>query len=228
MTARNTKEKVCWIVGAGPCSGLENEGFTPAAGDYIIAADGGLRYLEAIGVKPDLIVGDFDTLGYEPEYENVVKLQVMKDWTDTFVSMEKGMERGYKTFVFFGCLGGKLEHTVANLQHLVWLAERGCRGWMTDGRVWASAICGGTPACGAKSARLTFPLRQEGMVSVFAMGGPAEGVAISGLKYGLQDGELSSSFPLGVSNEFTGEKGEIGVRKGTLLIMAELPGPVIE
>ena len=165
-----------------------------------------------------MIVGDFDTLGYEPEHENVVRLQREKDWTDTFVAMEKGVELGYETFVFYGCLGGKLEHTVANLQHLVWLADRGLIGWMTDGRVKVTAISGR----GTKSGHLTLPARDRGMVSVFCMGDIAEGVTLSGLKYSLQGGELTGSFPLGVSNEFIGETAEISVRRGTLLVMTEI------
>lgn len=214
---RESGKKICYIIGASPCSGMGGEGFEPKTGDYVIAADGGLKYLEAAGVHPDLIVGDFDTLGYEPAHENMVRLQREKDWTDTFVSMEKGVKLGYETFVFYGCLGGKLEHTVANLQHLVWLSERRMMGWMTDGRVWVTALSGD----GAKSGHLTLPACKQGMVSVFCMGDKAEGVTLQGLKYTLQDGELSGAFPLGVSNEFVGEIAEISVRKGTLLVITE-------
>ena len=204
-------------MGAGPCGGPGGGCFAPKEGDYVIAADGGLRYLEEAGAEPDMIVGDFDTLGYEPDHGNVVLLQREKDWTDTFVAMEKGAELGYRQFVFYGCLGGRLEHTVANLQHLTWLSQRGMGGWMTDGRVWATAVSGD----GAKSGCLTLPARDRGMVSVFCMGDAAEGVTLSGLKYCLQDAELSGSFPLGVSNEFVGERAEISVKKGTLLVITE-------
>ena len=216
INSKKEKEPCCWIVGAGPCSGLTEEGFSPEQGDYIIAADGGLRYLEAAGVRPDMVVGDFDTLGFEPAHDNVVRLQVMKDWTDTFVAMEKGAELGYRFFVFHGCLGGKLEHTMANLQHLVWLARRGMTGWMTDGRVWVTAIF--SDDC-AKSGRLTLPARDRGMVSVFCMGDKAQSVTLKGLKYTLDDAELTGSFPLGVSNEFIGAPADIEVKKGCLLVM---------
>ena len=227
INSKKEKEPCCWIVGAGPCSGLVDEGFSPEEDDYIIAADGGLRYLEAAGVRPDMVVGDFDTLGFEPAHDNVVRLQVMKDWTDTFVAMEKGAELGYRFFVFHGCLGGKLEHTMANLQHLVWLARRGMTGWMTDGRVWVTAICGdvcedGAVGCGddcAKSGRLTLSARDRGMVSVFCMGDTAQGVSLKGLKYTLDHAELTGFFPLGVSNEFIGEPADIEVKKGCLLVM---------
>ena len=217
MSFEGTREKVCYIISASPCSGFEGGSFAPEEDDYVIAADGGLKHLEAAGVQPDMIVGDFDTLGYEPEHENVVQLQVEKDWTDTFVAMEKGAELGYETFVFYGCLGGKLEHTIANLQHLNWLANHGMTGWMTDGRCWLTAISGD----GTKSGHLILPARDRGMVSVFCMGDTADGVTLLGLKYGLQNGQLTGSFPLGVSNEFVGETAEISVRRGTLLVVIE-------
>ena len=178
-----------------------------------------------------MIVGDFDTLGFEPTHDNVVRLQVMKDWTDTFVAMEKGAELGYRNFVFHGCLGGKLEHTIANLQHLVWLAGRGMTGWMTDGRVWVTAICGNVDESGvddcpkdcpndfAKSGRLMFSARDRGMISVFCMVDRAQGVTLKGLKYTLDDAQLTGSFPLGVSNEFIGEPASIEVKKGCLLVV---------
>jgi len=216
-------EGTCYIIGAGPCGNLREEGFAPGPEDYIIAADGGLRYLEEADVKPHMVVGDFDTLGYEPDHENVIRLQVEKDWTDTFVAMETGEKLGYRTFMFFGCLGGRLEHTVANLQHLTWLCERGLAGWMAgEGRL-VTAVCG-TPA---KSGRLAFPSAAEGgpragmLISVFSMTDRSEGVSIQGLKYRLQDGELTNRFPLGVSNEFTGERAEISVREGVLLVVVE-------
>ncbi len=218
MEFRYNEAPICYIFGASPCSGFRSgKTFSLKKEDYVIAADGGLRYLETLGVKPDLIVGDFDTLGYEPKHENVVRLQTEKDWTDTFVAMEKGVELGYKTFVFFGCLGGKLEHTIANLQHLVWLSQRGMTGWMSDGRCWLTAVSGN----GAKSGRLVFSNRGWGMISVFCHSDRAEGVTLQGLKYTLRDAELTNAFPLGVSNEFVGETAEISVKKGTLLVAVE-------
>lgn len=207
-------------MGAGPCGEIR---FRPQTGDYVIAADGGLKHLEKAGIHADMVVGDFDTLGYEPEHENVVRLQVMKDWTDTFVAMEKGVELGYGNFLFYGCLGGRLEHTVANLQHLAWLAERGLTGWMYGEDRWVTAVC----ASPAKSASLFFSGEAEGgpqagkLISVFSLSDRSEGVTIKGLKYQLQDAELTSGFPLGVSNEFTGEKAEISLKKGVLLVITE-------
>ena len=220
------KQPICYIVGAALCDEVR---FVPEAEDYVIAADGGLRYLEAAGIRADMVVGDFDTLGYEPDHDNVIRLQREKDWTDTFVAMEKGVELGYQIFVFYGCLGGKIEHTMANLQHLAWLSQRGLQGWMTDGRCWLTAVSGcseddrgSKPDRSSACGRLVLPARLAGMVSVFCHSDRAEGVTIQGLKYTLQDAELTNGFPLGVSNEFVGERAEISVKKGTLLVAVEV------
>ena len=207
----------CYIIGAGPCTGLKKEGFSPAEGDYIIAADGGLAYLEEAGVKADLVVGDFDTLGYEPDHENVLRLQREKDWTDTFVAMEKGLELGYRRFEFYGCLGGRLEHTVANLQHLAWLSDRGLEGVMKGENRLVTTVSGG----GGQTGRLHLKPRSEGLISVFSLTERSGGVTLKGLKYTLENAELTNSFPLGVSNEFTGTAAEISVEEGTLLVIVE-------
>lgn len=235
---------ICYIVGAGPCGALD---FEAGPEDYIIAADGGLRHLAAAGIRADMVVGDFDTLGKAPAHENIVRLQVIKDVTDTFVAMEKGIELGYRNFVFYGCLGGKLEHTMANLQHLAWLAERGMKGWMiedaggaddhmAEGRV-ITALKGpgmlsfaevpdGESRIEAARREAAAEGREEtsiqgtlGLVSVFAHTDQAEGVTLTGMKYPLTDASLTNGFPLGISNEFSGPASMIKVEKGILLVV---------
>lgn len=228
------EQPVCYIVGAGPCGSLD---FVPKKEDCVIAADGGLRYLKEAGIHADMVVGDFDTLGYEPAHENVVKLQVMKDWTDTFVAMEKGQELGYETFVFYGCLGGKPEHTIANLQHLAWLTDRGMTGWLAGEDRIITMLKGpdmlSFPPVADGEQRMEQARHQAaeegrdpetvqgtlGLVSVFAHTEKAKGVTLRGLKYPLKDAELTNTFPLGISNEFTGQAAEIRVAEGMLLIV---------
>lgn len=228
------EQPVCYIVGAGPCGRLD---FFPKKEDCVIAADGGLRYLKEAGIHADMVVGDFDTLGYEPAHENVVKLQVMKDWTDTFVAMEKGRELGYETFVFYGCLGGKPEHTIANLQHLAWLTDRGMTGWLAGedriitmlkgpGALFFPPVADGAQRMEQARRKAAEEGRDPetvqgtlGLVSVFAHTGKAKGVTLRGLKYPLKDAELTNTFPLGISNEFTGQAAEIRVTEGMLLIV---------
>ena len=107
-------------------------------------------------------------------------------------------------------MGGRLDHTYANLQTLAYLVDHGARGFLLGGDFAVTAL---------KEDRLAFPAGLTGPVSVFCPGEPAEGVSIEGLYYPLQDAVLTSGFPLGVSNQFTGVPASVSVRRGTLLVM---------
>ena len=114
------ENRICYVVGAmslslslRPC---------PAPGDYVIAADRGYDSLMAYGVNPDLVVGDFDSLGEVPNHPNVIQLPAEKDDTDMVFALRQGLDLGYRRFVMLGGVGGRLEHTLGNLQLLDWLA----------------------------------------------------------------------------------------------------------
>ena len=98
--------KTCYIVGAGKNYGLD---FTPQNGDYIIAADGGLKYLQEAGIKSDLIIGDFDSITETPLNATVIKLNVDKDDTDTLAAVRKGIQLGFDTFKIYCGTGGITE-----------------------------------------------------------------------------------------------------------------------
>ena len=116
---------ICYIVGAGEDCGLD---FTPTAEDLVIAADGGYEKLRQASIRPDLVIGDFDSLGAAPEGEKVITLPVVKDVTDTWAAIELGKERGYGEFWLYGCTGGRFEHTMANVQTLAALAAAAALG----------------------------------------------------------------------------------------------------
>lgn len=204
------EQGICYLIGAGRNTGLD---FTPTANDYVIAVDGGLTFLEEAGIAPDLIIGDFDTLGYCPEGPNVIRLDTAKDDTDTLAALREGIRRGYSMFHLYCGTGGRIDHTIANLQLLAFLAQDGRQGFLHEGETVLTAITDGT---------LYLPPREGGYLSVFACSEQAEGVFLRGLKYELEDACLTNTFPLGTSNEFMGPAGSISVRKGTLLIV--LPG----
>ena len=196
---------ICHIVGAGEMGGAKID-FRP--GDYLIAADGGYTEVLAQGLKPDLAVGDFDSLGSVPQHENVVQHPVMKDDTDMMLAVKLGFEKGYTRFFIYGALGGRLDHTLANIQTLMYIANRGGQGWVI-GDCCLTAIHNGE-ACFDESA--------AGVVSVFCLSGEARGVDIKGLLYEVDDHTMFSDIALGVSNEFTGKRARISVKDGTLVI----------
>ena len=197
----------CYVVGAGEfCP----RGLTPGPGDLVIAADGGFAALEGLGRSPDLVVGDFDSLGHRPDHPHVVALPVEKDDTDMHSAIRLGWERGYRAFRLYGGTGGRIDHTLANLQCLTWLSRRGCRGELYGENWTAAAVTDGA---------LTFDASHRGYVSVFCQGDRAEGVTLRGLKYPLDSAALTPDVTLGVSNEFTGAESSIAVRTGTLLVV---------
>lgn len=179
------------------------------AEDYVIAADGGLRHTQALGIVPAEILGDFDSLGYVPEGATIYPVE--KDDTDAMLAARRGLELGLREFVFYGALEGpRLDHTVANFQTLQFLADRGTRGFLVGRDTLVTVV---------KNGSLTFPAGAEGNLSVFCMGPDARGVTERGLYYGLTNGVLTAGFPLGASNHFTGEQAVISVEEGSLLVL---------
>ena len=112
------------------CAGDFKELAAPVtAQDLVIAADSGLRHTEAIGLKPDIIMGDFDSLGYVPEGAEVYPVE--KDDTDSMLAIKKGLEAGCDRFYIYGGLDGKwVDHTVANFQALHYLCDHGACGYL--------------------------------------------------------------------------------------------------
>ncbi len=208
------RQRICRVVGAG-------EGFAPfaplsahAQGDLLIAADGGLCACQAAGVVPDVILGDFDSLGHVPSGDNVLRWPEMKDDTDMMLAIRLGLEKGYRTFYLYGGCGGRFDHTLANLQALAFLAGQGAVGYLFEG--------GQTLTC-VRSGRACFPALEEGILSVFSMCGKVGGVTLQGLLYPLADGELFPDVPLGVSNHFTGAQACVQVKNGALTLAWDVP-----
>ena len=179
--------------------------------DLVIAADGGLVHTQALGITPDVVLGDFDSLGYTPEGANVFPVE--KDDTDAMLAVRQGLSRGYEKFILYGSLDGpRLDHTVANFQTLQFLADRGALGILVGRNSVAAVI---------KNGKVSFPAEAEGTVSVFCHGSEAKGVTLEGLYYPLNNGTLTCGFPLGASNHFTGASSSVTVEDGSLLVIWE-------
>ena len=177
--------------------------------DVIIAADGGFQHAEKLGLTPNVILGDFDSLGYAPEGSNVFPVE--KDDTDTMLALRQGLKMGCDRFLLYGSLDGpRLDHTVANFQALQFLADHGAYGYLIGKDYLVTVL---------KDGGLGFQQTAEGIVSLFCSGPDARGVTLKNLYYPLEDGRLTAGFPLGVSNRFTGKSAEIYVKSGSLLIL---------
>ncbi len=201
----------CYLIGAGD---FTPRGLTPHPGDLLIAADGGYRSLEKMGLKPDLLVGDFDSLGFRPQDVPILTFPVEKDDTDMGLALAEGWTRGYRSFALYGADGGRLDHTVANLQLLGGASARGAQVRMA---------CTASDWWAVTDGVLALPPRPEGtVVSVFCHGTRAQGVTLRGLQYPLLDATLTCDRPLGVSNAYRATQASVTVARGTLLVYVAL------
>lgn len=174
--------------------------------DYIIAADGGYAHTQNLGITPHAILGDFDSLGFTPENADVFPVE--KDDTDAMLAVRRGLSLGYREFLIYGALDGpRVDHTLAALQTLLFLSCHGARGILAGVSQLATVI---------KEETFTFPETAQGILSLFAMGAPAE-VTLENLHYSLEKGTLTTDFPLGVSNHFTGKAASVTVTEGALI-----------
>ena len=200
--------KTCHIFCAGGFAGLLEP---PAKGDLILAADGGLRHTQALGLAPDGVLGDFDSLGYTPAGPEVERFPVEKDDTDSMLAIKLGLAQGCRRFLLYGAMDGpRLDHTVANFQALAYLTGHGAFGYLVGLTTLATVLAPG---------QLTFAPQDEGILSVFCLGAEAGGVNLRGLQYPLDNATLTASFPLGVSNHFLGKAAQVSLAAGQLLIL---------
>ena len=122
--------KRCFIYAAGTFSGLRER---PREGDLQIAADAGLHLCERLGVRPDVVLGDFDSMDVRQAPPDCIRVPVEKDDTDTMLALREGLRRGCDTFYLYGATGGaRLDHTLANLQSLAFLLRHRARGYLYD------------------------------------------------------------------------------------------------
>ncbi len=195
----------CYIIGAGDFFGFAKR---PCGDDFVIAADGGYAVCQKEGIAPNLILGDFDSLGWVPKDGNVLRAPVEKDDTDMMLAVKEGLKRGCTRFHIYGGTGGRLDHTIANLQTLLYLKAHGADGLLYDKNCYFTVL---------KNEKREFLARETGTFSVFALQAEAKGVTISGGQYETSGITLKEDEPMGVSNCFVGKPVTVEVLDGTLL-----------
>ncbi len=202
-------QKNCRILGAASFDGF----FYPVPYALTIAADGGYTHAKKAGLQPDIVVGDFDSLGYIPENETIVRHPVMKDETDLLLAADLGLAQGCDTFFIYGGTGGaRPAHTIGNIQILLYLAKRHAHGFLVGPKETMTVIY---------NEALSFDQKAEGMVSVFSLSDESRGVCERGLLYSLEAATLTHDYPLGISNQFQKKDALLSVKQGALLIIWE-------
>ena len=205
--------KRCFIFAAGTFYGLRER---PDTEDMVIAADAGILACQGAGIFPDRVLGDFDSTEAPKDGVQVVRLPVEKDDTDTLAAVRAALDHGFDTIYIYGGTGGKrLDHTLANLQTLLFLRRHGARGYLySEDFIWTVI----------ENESLTVQRTVDwGLFSAFCLGDRAEGVDETGFQYPLRDAVLTPDMPLGVSNHIMEPSAEISVRRGALAVGWELP-----
>lgn len=198
--------KTCYIVAAGDDTGIN---IVKSENDLVIACDAGLEHCRKYGVVPDYVIGDFDSLGFVPESENVILLPVEKDDTDTSFAVKFAMEKGFTRFVILCGTGGRRpEHTYANMALLAFISKNGGQGFLIDKNCVLTAITDSV---------IRFSEKMQGDVSVFAFDSQVN-VTEKGLKYSLDNATVRNTDIVGVSNSFTGKESSVRADNGTLII----------
>lgn len=208
------KGKLCVIISGGQYSPIE----LPEAAEYVIACDKGYEYALRDRIKPDLVIGDFDSCNDEirAQMENDKSDLIWerypseKDDTDTMLAVKRAIELGYQQIGIYCGFGGRMDHFYANIQSMVYAAKQGVACYMENRENYIYVQGPG---------RVELPRREGWSVSMFAATEVCSGITTTGVKYALKDGELTNSFPLGVSNEWDGELATVEVKAGVLLIM---------
>ena len=201
----------CYIFGAAPIDDYRFIHLALDDSDAVICADGGYHHALACGLQPDWVVGDFDSESAEVLLPNTIRVKPEKDDTDMELAVAQGISLRYRTFVLYGALGGRLDHTVANLQLLASLTERGIQATLLDAQNEVTMLQNGTR---------TLTPNEYPYVSIFSHSSQSEGVTLTGFRYPLTEKTLSDTTGgRTVSNALAAPTASITVRRGMLLIL---------
>ena len=192
----------------------------PSEGELVIAADSGYDNAKALGVKVDILLGDMDSIGENlhsvPENTEIIKMPPEKDDTDTSLAIKLALERGCDNIIIIGGLSGRLDHTMANLSLLEWLAHAGGKtryihALITDGKNRVRFIENDS----ALIPRSTFKY-----LSLAPASKVCKGVTLKGCKYPLSNAKITrENTQYTTSNEIDGNLALVEVKRGALYII---------
>ena len=204
--------KRCVIIGGAPIGRYDRIKPLLREDDFLIYCDSGLKHQEALGKRPDLIIGDFDSHERPVTDIETIVLPTVKDDTDTVYAVKVGIERGFEDFLLIGVVGGRFDHTMANVYSLVYLDEKGKNAVIADDFSLMRIVSRST-------AEISPNWRFFSLVN---LDGSAHGVTIRNAKYELDNAEIFCSYQYAVSNEpLPNQKAAVSVREGRLLLICD-------
>jgi len=175
-----------------------------------IAADSGLETAEKLEIAPDIIMGDFDSVNPErlAKYKNIIKYPAEKDDTDSMLCVKYALEHDYKNIIIIGGTGGRLDHALANLALLKYINKHGGTGVITDGFNRIRYIANGGMRV----------YKNYRYVSIMPVSPELRGVTLTGFLYNLENARVTFEEPYTISNEISGDYGDIKIAEGEAFI----------
>lgn len=201
--------KKCLIISGGDYCSLPNK----IEYDYVIACDKGLQYAHQLGVTPNLVIGDFDS--YDGDISQYTKCDVMsypsrKDDSDTMLAIKYALNHGYLHIVIICALGGRMDHTIANIQSM---------NYVTNKKGLCEIISDNEHMIAFSGPEISIPSKEDYSLSIFSMSDICEGVCIYGAGYNVENITLTNTFPIGLSNYWENDNVKIKISSGILLIV---------
>ena len=204
------KTRRCVVIGGADINDYPRIRSFLREGDFAVYCDSGLRHLEALGLKPGLIVGDFDSHPNPHLDVETIVLPAEKDDTDTVYAIKEALRRGYEEFLLLGVVGARLDHTICNVSILLYLDSLGKKATIVDEYSEMEVVS-------------VLPAEIDDSFAYFSLlniSGTARGITVENAKYPLADGEITCEYQYGVSNEvLPGRVASVTVREGRLLLI---------
>ncbi|MCR2042579.1 thiamine diphosphokinase [Anaerosalibacter massiliensis] len=183
--------------------------------DFIIAVDGGAKYILKSDIQPDLVVGDLDSIDKdilkEIKEKNIpiLKYPSHKDYTDTELALKYLIDKGFKEIVLMGVIGSRIDHTLANIFLLSELLNQGVKGIIINEKNTMHII----------DDEMEIKKEDGVFISVLPINSDGAKVTLKGFEYETDRVDFNFSSTLGVSNRIIEEKGYIKVENGICLII---------
>ena len=202
--------KRCVIVGGADIGNYEYVRSLLSGEDFFVFCDSGLKHMDRLGVRPSLIVGDFDSHENPHLEAETIVLPREKDDTDTVYGVKEALKRGFDTFLLVGVVGGRLDHTLGNVSILLYLDAIGKKGIIVDDYSEMEIVSSSPVSVSDRYAYF----------SLLNVSGRAKGVTIQNAKYPLDNAEITCEYQYGISNEvLPGRTALVSVRDGRLLLI---------
>lgn len=183
--------------------------------DLVICVDGGARHLRKLGIKPHVLLGDFDSISgedyryYKETGVELLSFPAEKDMTDTELAVDYAMDKGCSSVVIIGGFGTRMDHSLANIFLLKKMLDKGVKGIIADELNEITLI--------NDSIEMR---REEGLkITLMPLGGKASGISTKGLYYPLENAVMEMASTRGISNEFADDWAEVTVKEGLLLVI---------